>query len=200
MTTTGRPQSPESNRKRSETQKGRPLSPAHIAAVRASRSAGEKKRHESVPYSRVTVSKITRAMVAARPRPWLCMFCGGEVFELGKSAHYGVAHHKDSNPQNNSEDNVGIAHGGCHVRYHTFARSTVEKDKQPGPVTLRHHAKLDHVPRLRKDGRCKECVRIRGEQKRERQRAISREQAHDLLMDYGARQAELATERAGERD
>ena len=29
---------------------------------------------------------------------------------------------------------------------------------------------------------------------------ISREQAHDLLMDYGARQAELATERAGERD
>ena len=29
---------------------------------------------------------------------------------------------------------------------------------------------------------------------------ISREQAHDLLLDYGARQAELATERAGERD
>ena len=28
---------------------------------------------------------------------------------------------------------------------------------------------------------------------------ISREQAYDLLMDYGARQAELATERAGER-
>jgi hypothetical protein len=29
---------------------------------------------------------------------------------------------------------------------------------------------------------------------------LSREDAYRLLMDYGARQAELATERAGERD
>ena len=28
---------------------------------------------------------------------------------------------------------------------------------------------------------------------------LSRKETHDLLMDYGARQAELATERAGER-
>ena len=50
--------------------------------------------------------------------PWACFLCGEEIHELGIGSDQGHIHHHDRDRENNSPDNLLIAHGDCHLIYH----------------------------------------------------------------------------------